>query len=99
MMAREKTSSSVWAAEHGSSPADTSADKDEPAGANAGHRFRIHGRLGEELPEQLTGSLDTEQQDGERLRVLLAQATEIDLGRRPHRGRAPDGRAVGDGGG
>jgi hypothetical protein len=76
--AREKSNASVWAAEHGaSSPAAA-----EPEGANAGHRFRIHGRLGEELPEQLVGgdpAIEPDADEGERLREALAQATEIDL--------------------
>ncbi len=74
------TTSSVWEAEHGTSdPAG-----DEPEGANAGHRFRIHGRLGPELPEQLRpgehgGHARPGADEGEQLRERLAQATEIDL--------------------
>jgi hypothetical protein len=100
MMARERTSaSSVWAAEHGSSTADT----EEPEGANPGHRFRIHGRLAQNSDQEsdqennqendsansqenqdsparlLASALDGSQADGERLRELLAQATEIDV--------------------
>jgi hypothetical protein len=72
---------SVWTAEHGAS----SPVEGEPEGANAGHRFRIHGRLGQDLPEGLAGDLapdhlDAEAEDeGERLRERLAQATEMDL--------------------
>jgi hypothetical protein len=78
MRAEKETSTSVWAAEHGaSSPAAA-----EPEGANAGHRFRIHGRLGQQLPEQLEGeeppASQADNDAGERLRERLAQATEID---------------------
>jgi hypothetical protein len=82
MMVLDEAGSSVWTAEHGAS----SPVAGEPEGANAGHRFRIHGRLGQDdLPEGLTGApdpdhLDADAEDeGERLRERLAQATEIDL--------------------
>jgi hypothetical protein len=81
MTAAEEAETSVWTAEHGAS----SPLPGEPEGANAGHRFRIHGRLGQDLPEGLAGEpvpdhLDADVDDeGERLRERLAQATEIDL--------------------
>jgi hypothetical protein len=81
MTSAEDAETSVWTAEHGAS----SPVAGEPEGANAGHRFRIHGRLGEDLPEGLAGEpapdhLDADAEDeGERLRERLAQATEIDL--------------------
>jgi hypothetical protein len=88
IMVGDKNRSSVWAAEHGaSSPA-----REEPEGANPGHRFRIHGRLGGVLPEQLDGEAESDQSDRSEpsdgsgpdqelhdLKVRLAQATEIDL--------------------
>jgi hypothetical protein len=78
VIGREKENVSVWGAEHGAS----SPGSPEPEGANAGHRFRIHGRLGKEMPEQLTvgePATEPEADAGERLREALAQATEIDL--------------------
>jgi hypothetical protein len=80
MIARDQGASSVWAAEHGASSLQTS----DPEGANVGHRFRIHGRLGRQMPEQLRpGEPENRWQQGadagERLRETLAQATEIDL--------------------
>ena len=78
--ARNEPPHTVWDAEHGSSD----PVPGEAEGANAGHRFRIHGRLGREMPEQLRpdaagGTPVAADQDGEHLREALAQATEIDL--------------------
>ena len=101
MMSREKqiaANASVWAAEHGAS---SSVDRDEPeGGANAGHRFRIHGRLGEEeLPEQLGSDRPPGGQDaGEQLRVRAGAGHRDRSRRRAHRGRPRHGGAVGDGG-
>ena len=66
---------SVWAAEHGAS----SAERDEAEGANPGVRFRIHGRLGDRLPEQLVGEDKRAALGPDELKVRLAQATEIDV--------------------
>ena len=78
-MARQKDRASVWAAEHGAS----SAEPEEPAGANPGVRFRIHGRLGDQLPEQLeeeaATASDQKTPELDDLKVRLAQATEIDV--------------------
>jgi hypothetical protein len=79
-VAVENATSSVWEAEHGASSPATS----EPEGANAGHRFRIHGRLAREMPEHLRpgepgGQLPPGLPEGEQLRDRLAQATEMDL--------------------
>jgi hypothetical protein len=79
VMARQKNRPSVWAAEHGAS----SPEPEEPAGANPGVRFRIHGRLGDELPEQLeeevASARDHQIPELDDLKIRLAQATEIDV--------------------
>lgn len=72
----------VWAAEHGASSGGVFSD-DRVDGANAGHRFRIHGRLAqEEVPSEpgrtvavdFEGPLETRA-----LRAYVARHAEIDL--------------------
>ena len=81
-VAMERTTYSVWAAEHGASTTEAPEPRDAD-GANAGHRFRIHGRLRTEslelLPGEATPIPDDSADEGERVRVLLAHITEIDL--------------------
>jgi hypothetical protein len=69
------TRATVWAAEHGASSPELSGEHAED-GANAGHRFRIHGRLVDEPRPEADAPAGL---DAEGLRRYLAQHTEIDL--------------------
>jgi hypothetical protein len=86
----EKEGPTIWAAEHGASTPDIGKDDDA---SNAGHRWRIHGRLQDRLEEeggppaadQLAGPSPAALPsilptiDEESLRSLVARETEVDL--------------------
>jgi osmotically-inducible protein OsmY len=68
---------SVWAAEHGASSDEAGATE----GANAGHRWRIHGRL-EDLEDDVDETPVTATASGtppeDAIRARIARETEID---------------------
>jgi hypothetical protein len=70
------TRATVWAAEHGASSPDLGGEHAED-GANAGVRFRIHGRLGSDEPPP--DAADVTGDDVAGLRRYLAQHTEVNL--------------------
>jgi hypothetical protein len=87
----EKEGPTIWAAEHGASTPDIGRGDDA---SNAGHRWRIHGRLEDRLDEERLegegGARGPDQQAGpppsildsldeEGVRSLIARETEIDL--------------------